>query len=250
VRRGLQALDEVVQPRRADLADRAELATLQAAERHPEAGPGRLLELLQAERPALLEPLCHQLVEQAGAAAVAAYRQAAGAVAERAAACAERLQAEAASTFGVPLPPFVAPELDLGVARVSFAYPRLTLLAGQLASASWRLLGARAARARAVAKAREQAAEEAAMVLGRLRGATSQQLGEAARRLGARLHRHQAALAAGLLAAIERGGGLLATAEEHRQQRTAELDRLAERLREVEAVLPPAPAVPTGQRPT
>jgi len=88
------------------------------------------------------------------------------------------------------------------------------------------------------------------MVLGRLRGATSQQLGEAARRLGARLHRHQAALAAGLLAAIERGGGLLATAEEHRQRRTAELDRLAERLREVEAVLPPAPAVPAGQRPT
>jgi hypothetical protein len=69
------------------------------------------------------------------------------------------------------------------------------------ASASWRLLGARAARARALAKAREQAAEEAGMVLGRLRGATSQQLGEAARRLGARLHRHQAALAAGLTAA-------------------------------------------------
>ena len=123
VRRGLQALDEVVQPRRVDLADRAELATLDAAERHPEVGPGRLLELLQAGRPALLEPLCHQLVEQAGAAAVAAYRQAAGAVAERAAARAERLQAEAASTFGVSLPPFVAPELDLGVARVSFAYP-------------------------------------------------------------------------------------------------------------------------------
>jgi hypothetical protein len=136
------------------------------------------------------------------------------------------------------------------VARVSFAYPRLTLLGEQLAAASWRLLGARAARARAVAKAREQAAEEAHMVLGRLRGATSQQLGEAARRLGARLHRHQAALAAGLVAAIERGGGRLADAEEHRQRRTAELDRLAERLREVEGVLPPAPTVPTGQRPT
>jgi GTP-binding protein EngB required for normal cell division len=249
VRRGLAALEEVVEPRRAELAGRAELATLEAAGRHPDAAPGRLLELLQAERPALLEPLCHQLVEQAGAAAVAAWRQAAGAVAERAAARAERLQAEAASTFGVPLPPFVAPELDLGVARVSFAYPRLTLLGEQLASASWRLLGARAARARALAKARQQAAEEANMVLGRLRGATSQQLGEAARRLGARPHRHQAALAAGLLAAIERGGGLLVDAEEHRQRRTAELDRLTEHLREVEAVLPPAPAVPTGQRP-
>jgi GTP-binding protein EngB required for normal cell division len=249
VRRGLAALDEVVQPHRAELANRAELATLAAAERHPEVGPGRLLELLQAERPALLEPLCHQLVEQAGAAAVAAYRQAAGAVAERAVTRAERLQAEAASTFGVPLPPFVAPDLGLGIARVSFAYPRLTLPGEQLTSASWRLLGARAARARAVAKARQQAAEEAAMVLGRLRGAISQQLGEAARRLGARLHRHQAALAAGLVAAIERGGGLLVTAEEHRQRRTAELDQLAQRMREVEAVLPPAPTVPTGQRP-
>jgi GTP-binding protein EngB required for normal cell division len=249
VRRGLAALDELMEPRRAALARRAELATLQAAERHSEVAPGRLLELLQAERPALLEPLCHQLVEQAGAAAVAAYRQAAGAVAERAAARAERLQAEAASAFGVPLPPFVAPDLDMGVARVSFTYPRLTLLADQLASASWRLLGTRAARPRAVAKAREQAAEEAGMVLGRLRGATSQQLGEAARRLGARLHRHQAALAAGLLTAIERGGGLLVDAEEHRHRRTAELDRLAERLREAEAVLPPAPAVPTSQRP-
>jgi hypothetical protein len=249
VRRGLTALDEVVEPRRTNLSNRAELATLQAAERHPDAGPGRLLELLQAERPALLEPLCRELVEQAEGAAVAAYRQAAGAVAERAAARAEQLQAEAASTFGVPLPPFVAPDLDLGVARVSFAYPRLTLLAEQLTSASWRLLGARAARARALAKARAQAAEEAAMVLGRLRGAASQQLGEAARRLGARLHRHQAALAAGLTEAVERGGGLLADAEEHRQRRIAELDRLAERLREVEAFLRPAPAAPTGQRP-
>jgi hypothetical protein len=46
-------------------------------------------------------------------------------------------------------------------------------LAEHLASASWRLLGARAARARAIARAREQAAEEAEMFLGRLRGATS-----------------------------------------------------------------------------
>jgi hypothetical protein len=105
--------NRTARPRRAELADRAELATLAAAERHPDAAPGRLLELLQAERPTLLEPLCHQLVEQAGAAAVAAYRQAAGAVAERAAARAERLQAEAASTFGVPLPPFVAPSWTL-----------------------------------------------------------------------------------------------------------------------------------------
>lgn len=89
-----------MEPCRAALARRAELATMEATERHSEVGPGRLLELRQAERPALVESLCHQLVEQAGAAAVAAYRQAAGAVAERAAARVERLQAEAASTFG------------------------------------------------------------------------------------------------------------------------------------------------------
>lgn len=47
------------------------------------------------------------------------------------------------------------------------------------------------------------------MVLGRLRGATSEQLGEAAHQLGVRLQRHQAALAASLTAAIERGGACL-----------------------------------------
>jgi hypothetical protein len=129
---------------------------------------------------------------------------------------------------------------------VSFAYPpdpagRAAGL-GELAAA-----GARAARA--LAKARQQAAEEATMVLGRLRGVTSQQLGEAARRLGARRHRHQAALAAGLSAAVDRGGSLLADAEEHRHRRTAELDRLAEHVREAQALLPPAPAAPTSQRP-
>jgi hypothetical protein len=161
---------------------------------------------------------------------------------QRAATRVQQLQAEAATTFGVPLPAFVPPDLDLGLARVSFAYPRLTLLAEQLTSASWRLLGARAARARAVAKAREQAAEEAGMVLGRLRGATSGQLGEAARRLGARLHRHQAALAASLTAAVERGGGLLADAQDHRNRRTAELDRVTELLRDVETRLQPSAA--------
>jgi hypothetical protein len=143
----------------------------------------------------------------------------------------------------VPLPAFVPPDLDLGVAQVSFAYPQLTLLPEQLGSAGWRLLGAKAARARAIAKARQQAAEEADMVLGRLRGATSGQLGEAARQIGARLQRHQAALAAGLTAAIERGSGLLAQAEDRRNQRTAELDRAAGLLHSVPTMIqsPPLP---------
>jgi GTP-binding protein EngB required for normal cell division len=227
VRRGLEALDETLAPHRAELARRAAQATLQVAERHPDAGPGRLLELL--------------------AAALVAYRQAAAAVAERAADRVQRLQAEAASTFGVPLPAFVAPDLDLGIAEVSFSVPRVTLLAEQLASASWRLLGAQTARARAIGRARVQAAEEAQMLLGRLRGATSQQLGEAARQLGARLQRHQAALAASLTAAIERGGGLLAEAQDRRQRRTLELQRAAVLLQEVTIGLQRQPAMPGGQ---
>jgi hypothetical protein len=113
----------------------------------------------------------------------------------------------------------------------------VTLLAEQLASASWRLLGAQSARARAIARAREQAVEEVQMLLGRLRGATSQQLGEAARQLGVRLQRHQAALAASLTAAIERGGGLLAEAQDHRRRRTVQLERAADLLQEVTIAL-------------
>jgi ABC-type transporter Mla subunit MlaD len=141
----------------------------------------------------------------------------------------------------VPLPDFVAPDLDLGIARVSFSVPRVTLLGEQLASATWRLLGARAARARAIARAHQQATEEVEMLLGRLRGATSQQLGEAARQLGTRLQRHQAALAASLTAAIDRGAGLLAEAEDRRDQRTAELRRAADLLASVTAWIQPAP---------
>jgi hypothetical protein len=212
-----------------------------AAERHPDASPGRLLELLAAERPALLEELSRELVERAGTAAVAAYRQAAAGVADRATTRAQRLQAGAASAFGVPLPDLIAPDLDLGIARVSFAAPRVGLLAEQLTSASWRLRGARSARARAIARACEQAAEEAEMLLGRLRGATSQQLGEAARQLRVRLQRHQAALAASLSAAIDRGAGLLAEAEDRRDQRTAQLRRAADLLAGVTAWIQPTP---------
>jgi GTP-binding protein EngB required for normal cell division len=247
VRRGLEALDETLVPHRAELAGRATRATVAAADRHPDANPSRLLELLASERPALLEGLSRELVERAGTAAVAAYRQAAAGVAEQAADRVQRLQAEAASSFGVSLPAFVAPDLDLGIARVSFSVPQVTLLAEQLASASWRLLGARSARARAIAKAGEQAAEQAEMLLGRLRGAIFQQLGEAARQLGARLQRHQAALAASLTTAIDRGAGLLAEAQDRRQRRTLQLERATDLLQEVTMGLQRQPATPGGQ---
>jgi hypothetical protein len=81
VRRGLEALDEALAPQREELVRRAQQATLEAAARHPDVGPGRLLELLQAERPAMLERLCRQTVERAAATAVAVYRRAAGEVA-------------------------------------------------------------------------------------------------------------------------------------------------------------------------
>jgi hypothetical protein len=53
--------------------------------------------------------------------------------------------------------------------------------------------------------------------------------------------------AAGLTAAVERGSDLLADAEEHRQRRTAELDRLSECLQDVEGRLRSSPA-PTVNR--
>ena len=83
------------------------------------------------------------------------------------------------------------------------------------------------------------------MLLGRLRGATSQQLGEAARQLEARLQRHQAALAASLSGAIDRGAGLLAEAHDRRDQRTAELRHATELLDSVAAAIQPPPT-PSG----
>jgi len=237
VRRGLDALDGVVELSQPELERQAARATVKAAKAHPELGPGRLLQTLQAERPALLERLGRSAVDRAADAAVAAFGKAAQPVLDPASGRAEQLQAEAAGAFGVPLPPFVPPELDLDLPRVRFAYPRVTLLAEDLAPAAWRLLGARAARERAIARARAHAVEEAGTVFGRLRGEISQQLGETARRLGARLQRHQRELATGLVAAVDRGGQLLAEAQDHRARRAAELDQVATLLERAEAAL-------------
>jgi GTP-binding protein EngB required for normal cell division len=237
VRRAVEALDQTVRAGAVALERQAVRATVQAAGAHADLGPGKLLEVLQAERPGLLERLCRPTVEGAGAAAVAAYRRAAVPVTDRAISRIERLQAEAASAFGVPIPAFIAPELDLEVPRVRFTHPRVTLLAEDIAPAAWRLLGARAARARATARARAQAIDETRMVFGRLRGETSQQLGEAARQLGARLRRHQAELGASLVTAVERGQCLVAQANQDRTRRTRELDRAAALLARAEGAL-------------
>jgi hypothetical protein len=237
VHRGLAALDETIQEGAGTLERQAAHATERAAQAHADLGPGKLLEVLQAERPALLEGLCRPTVERAGAAAVAVYRRAAEPVTARALSRAEQLQAEAAGAFGVPIATFVPPDLDMDIPRVRFTYPRVTLLAEDIAPAAWRLLGARAARARATAKARGQAVDETRMVFGRLRGETSHQLGEAARQLGARLRRHQAELAASLVAAVERGQDLVAKAEQDRAWRITQLDHTAALLEQAEAAL-------------
>jgi hypothetical protein len=80
-----------------------------------------------------------------------------------------------------------------------------------------------------------------------LRGATSEQLGEAARQLAARLHRHQVTLATTLMAAIQRGGGLLAEAEDRRERRAAQLDRAADLLDNVAVWIQPPPLPHTSQ---
>jgi GTP-binding protein EngB required for normal cell division len=237
VRRGLDALDEVTGQHRPELLRQARQRTVEAAKRHPDLGPGALLDALAAERPRMLAELCQPAVEQGIAAAAAAWLRAVEPITERAAARAQTLQAEAAEAFGVPVQPFTPPDLDIPTPQVSFRTARVIPLASELAPVAWRLLGARAARERAVGRASAEAVDEAGMVLGRLRGATSQQLGEAARQLGARIHRHQTALAGALVAAVERGGTLVAEASQQRAGRLADLDVTAATLREVSASL-------------
>ena len=58
VRRALEALDETVRAGVAGLERQAVQATEQAAQAHIDLGPGKLLEVLQSERPALLERMC------------------------------------------------------------------------------------------------------------------------------------------------------------------------------------------------
>src|SRR6266496_3621321 len=72
VRRALGVLDGTLEPHHARLRRQAARATTEAAEAHPELGPVRLLELLEAERPAQLERLAGPALAEAEAAALAA----------------------------------------------------------------------------------------------------------------------------------------------------------------------------------
>src|SRR6266508_3118653 len=163
VRRAMAALDQTLEPHRAALRSQAARATVEAAERHPELGPVPLLERLEAERPTLLERLAGPLLDRAGARLA-------------------QLHQEAASAFEVCLPAFTPPEVDTTVGSVGVATPRVTHLADELVAAAWRLRGRRGARERAVTRARAAAASDADALVGRLRGATSMTLGEAAER--------------------------------------------------------------------
>ena len=237
VRRALDALDAVVEPQLVRLGRAAAHATRRAADQHPDLAPGALLEWLEAERPALLEQRTGPLVSEARAAALAAWQRASGPVIERARQRLARLHAEAASAFGVPLPAFAAPDIDAAVKPIGFGAPRITHLADELASAAWRLRGRAAARARTITKAQQAAVEDTDAVFGRLRGAASLALGEAARLLTGQLRRHQQELAASLRAAVDRGGALLEAAEQDRAARQADLDQAAKLLDEADAAL-------------
>jgi hypothetical protein len=237
VARALDALDDVVAERQAELAAALDRATADAASAHPNLGAGALLEALQVERPALLERLGRPTIQAAVAAAEAAWHRAAEPVTQRGLARLERLRAEAAAAFDVPLPAFVPPELDLTGIRVTFTVPRVTMLTEQLAPVAWRLRGAGAARARAVDRARAGAAEEAEMLFGRLRGAVSGALSEATHRLTARLRRHEQTLAEELVTAIQRGGQLLTEADQVRAARQTQLDQIADLLHQAAASL-------------
>jgi GTP-binding protein EngB required for normal cell division len=237
VGRGLDAVDALTEERRPELLRQVRHRTVEAAGRLAQLGPGPLLEALTAERPAMLAGLCQPSVDQAVATAGAAWGRAVEPVTERAATRARTLQTEAAEALGVPVPPFTAPDLQVPTPRVSFSSARAVPLASEIVPVAWRLLGARAARERALARATAEAVDEAGMVFGRLRGALSQQLGEASRQLGARLHHHQGTLADALVAAVERGGALVAEASKQRAGRLAELDAVAATLQEVTATL-------------
>ena len=237
VRRAIAALDEALEPHRAELRSHAARATVEAAERHPDLGPVALLERLEAERPELLECLAGPVLEPSEAAALAAYAKAIGPVVDRASQRLTRLHQEAANAFEVTLPEFIPPEFDTTVGSVGIATPRITQLADQLVAAGWRLRGRRWARAQALARARVAAAEDADAMLGRLRGVTSMTLGEASRRLAGQLRRHQADLAESLRAAVDRGGALLEAAERDRGSRQATLDQIAALLEHAEAAL-------------
>src|SRR6266508_3572533 len=122
------------------------------------------------------------LLEAAVRRAMAAYANAIGPVVDRAGARLAQLHQEAASAFEVCLPAFTPPEVDTTVGSVGVATPRVTHLADELVAAAWRLRGRRGARERAVTRARAAAASDADALVGRLRGATSMTLGEAAER--------------------------------------------------------------------
>jgi hypothetical protein len=246
VRRGLEALDAILARQRAELASRAQQATLEAAERYPDAAPGRLLELLQAQRPAMLERLSRDLVERAGAAAVAAYRLAAAGWPSGPPAESSDFRPRRPAPSGCPCPP-LSPRSGPGDRP-----GQLRLTSSDAAR--------RAARVGGLAAARRPGGTGPGPSPGpvsrppRRPGCSwggcgerpRSKLGEAARQLGARLQGHHAALAASLTAAVERGGGLLAEAEDHRRRWTAQLDRAAKLLHEVTVGFQREPAQPGG----
>lgn len=237
VRRALSDFDDFVARRMPGLRRILDERTIASAEARPGLSPRRLLDALQAERAGLLEGVAGGEVIAARDAALHSFKRAARPGIERVQARMSELQRAVAERFEISLPCFDPAEIELGLERLSFEYPRIPPSTEAVVLSGWRLLGSDKARRRATVKAREQARDELGALFGRLRGLIAQQLMEVARRLAAELGRHQTELASGLMQAIERGTGLLATAEQERKVRARELRQATARFAEVETML-------------
>jgi GTP-binding protein EngB required for normal cell division len=230
VDRAAQALDAVAARHLRTIRAALDQATVRAAAEHSDVPAGRLLAILQADRPAMLRELASPALAEATAAAETAWRRAAQPVVDQALAQLEQLRAELATIFELPPPPPISAQVDLRTIRVRFTTPNVLSLGQELAPAAWRLRGAAAARAKALARARQAAADEAGMLMGRLRGEVTEQLYDAARRLASRLVAEQQEAAADLRAALDRGAGLLEQANHAQRERRAILDRASRAL--------------------
>ncbi|MFN2489260.1 MAG: dynamin family protein [Actinomycetota bacterium] len=220
VSRALRDFDEFVALRLPGLKTLVDQVTVETAGGHATLSPGRLLDLLQAERPGLLRSAATKTIEEARTRVVNSFERAVQPVVERARARMSVLHDAAAQEFGLALGGFEPPEIELGLGRVTFDYQRIPPSGEALAIASWRLLGSVRARKRALGKARRQAGEELGMLFGRLRGEVVGQLTETARALAGELHRYHDEVATALTNAIERGALLIATGESEQHERT------------------------------
>lgn len=226
VERSLQEMDGVVALREAEFVTTMVEATVKRAQDLSSLAPRALLERLRDERPALLEESAQTITSETSEAALATYERAVTAASLRVWSRLDRFTGDVAETFGVALPAFDPPPLDTRAPAINFTYVRPLALGDQLHMGGWRLLGAARGRERAMVKARAEAAQEARMYLGRLRGQVFSILAEQTRTLIARFSGVEEQLLHSLLGAVERGAALVDETSKHRRARSCELRRV------------------------